>query len=162
MKLLGDWVGFVSNFTWDHFGEKFRSLCHSTKIPVLNFGSSTCPMERLYFFPQTCPKPSAFGYCSCKQDAKERYCMGTRDNSFVKWKRTISYYRPKWADRSKLTIFKLVPNIPNRNLWSFGLNEKRQRATFLHNLVIANKSRHKQSYSALRHNIDPAFRVTSK
>ena len=57
---------------------------------------------------------------------------------------------------------KLVPNIPNRNLGSFGLNEKRPRLTFLRNLVIANKRSHKQSHSALRHNIDPAFRVTSK
>ena len=45
---------------------------HSTKIPVRNFGNSTCLMGR--YIP--------VGYCSCKQDTKERYW----GQHFVKWK----------------------------------------------------------------------------
>ena len=72
-------------------------------------------------FHRPAPSHSAFDYCSCKQDAKERYCMGTGDNSFVKWKGTISYYRPKWADRSKLSIFKVGPKYSKpkfREFWA--------------------------------------------
>ena len=41
-----------------------------------------------------------FGYCSCKQDTKER-------NNFViiLWKGTFRSDRPKWLDRSKWTTF---------------------------------------------------------
>ena len=58
----------------------------SAKIPVWNFENSTCPMERHIPVARTRP----FGYRSCKQDTKERYC---RDNNFVKWKGTV------WSDR---------------------------------------------------------------
>ena len=59
---------------------------HSTKIPVWNFGNSTCPMELYISVAQTRPKPPRFGYCSCKQDTKKRY----REKQFGQMERDIS------------------------------------------------------------------------
>ena len=69
------------------------SAFHSTKIPVWNFGNSLCLMERYIWY--------IFGYCSCKQDTKER-------NNFVIWKGTFQSDRPKWLDQSKWNTFTTV------------------------------------------------------
>ena len=69
------------------------SAFHSTKIPVWNFWNSLCLMERYIWY--------IFGYCSCKQDTKER-------NNFVIWKGTFQSDRPKWIDQSKWNTFTTV------------------------------------------------------
>ena len=53
---------------------KTRDVFHSTKIPVRNFGTNfTCPMERYIPVAKTRPSNRTFGYCSWKQDTKQRY-----------------------------------------------------------------------------------------
>ena len=76
------------NFTV-HFGQ-IGGAFHLTNTPIWNFGKSTWPMQRYIpvKFRSHIPDPShrAFGYCSCKQDTKERYwgqqfCQMERDIS---------------------------------------------------------------------------------
>ena len=73
---------------------------HSTKIPVRNFGNSTCLMGR--YIP--------VGYCSCKQDTKERYW----GQHFVKWKGSFRSDQLKWPDQSRWTTFKADPEHSGR------------------------------------------------
>ena len=83
---------------------------HSTKIPVRNFGNSTCLMGR--YIP--------VGYFSCKQDTKERYW----GQHFVKWKGSFRSDQLKWPDQSKWTTFKADPEYSGRTKpkWSVPLD----------------------------------------
>ena len=67
------------------------------------------------------PDPShhmlLFGYCSCKQDAKEQYWATSVQywaNSVFKWKGTFWSDRQKSSDRSKWTVFKGCPKYSGR------------------------------------------------
>ena len=57
------------------------------------------------------PSQRTFGYCSCKQDTKERY-WGR--HNFVKWKGTFRSDQLKWPDRSEWTTFKGGPEYSSR------------------------------------------------
>ena len=81
-------------FYWTKFRLKF------------NFGNSTCPMERYCDYirlHRPYPGHRAFGYCSCKQDTKERY----GGQQFGQMERNICFrpvkvdYAPSNFDRSK-------------------------------------------------------------
>ena len=73
---------------------------HSTKNPVRNSGNATCLMGR--YIP--------VGYCSCKQDTKERYW----GQHFVKWKWSFRSDQLKWPDQSNWTTFKDDPEYSDR------------------------------------------------
>ena len=74
---------------------------HSTKIPVWNFGHSHTQWHGTFCLHRPNPSHCAFGYCSCKQDIKER----NWEQQFCRMERDISV-RPKWPDQSKWTTFK--------------------------------------------------------
>ena len=60
-----------------------------------NFGNSTCPMELWLRLHRPDPSHRAFGYCSCKQDTKERY----GGQQFGQMERNISF-RPFKVDHA--------------------------------------------------------------
>ena len=99
-----------------------KGAFHSTKIPVLNFGNFTCPMEWYGTFRLHRPDPShrASGYCSYKHGTT---ILSNGKGPFGKTDR-----KDQTGQRGPPS--KLVPNIPvgpNRNGRNFGLNGKRPK-----------------------------------
>ena len=103
---------------------------HSTKYSGLKISKVRCAHWNGAFRMQR-PDPShrTFGYCSCKQEAKERYWT----HQFRQMERDISVRLTEISEPSKA-----IPNIPvgtnrngpfhlisNRNFRNFGLNGKR-------------------------------------
>ena len=80
--------------TWPEITDAF----HSTRIPVWNFGNSTCPVERHIPVVQT--RPTARLVIVLVSRIQK---SGTRNNNFVKWKGTFRSDRPKLPDRSCYT-----------------------------------------------------------
>ena len=118
---------------------------HSTKITVWNFGNSTYQWNGTLRLHRPDPSHRALGYCSCKQDTKERHW----GQQFCQLEKDISV----WPNGQSGPPSKLVPNIPvgpnrsgqfclisNQNIRNFGLNGKRPMST---RVVLAwDKSRH--------------------
>ena len=118
------------------------TLCafHSTKIPVWNFGNSTCQMERYIPVTQTRSKPPhVFFVVLASRIQRSR----TEDNNLSNGKGHFSPTdRNDRTFQSRPTTFKDVPNIlvgpnwngpfhliSNRSFRNFGLNWKRPLST---------------------------------
>ena len=77
---------------------------HSTKITVWNFGNSTYQWNGTLRLHRPDPSHRALGYCSCKQDTKERHW----GQQFCQLEKDISV----WPNGQSGSPSKLVPNIP--------------------------------------------------
>ena len=64
------------------------SAFYSTKIPVWNFGNSASQWNGTFRLHRPNPSHRAFGYCSFKQDTKERYWR----QQFCEMKRDVSVW----------------------------------------------------------------------
>ena len=97
----------------------WKGAFHSTKVPVWNFEKSKRPMEGTFQLHSPDPSQCSFGYCCCKQDAKEwywgqRFCQMETDVSVRPTDRPTEMNGPVKTDhlqrwfqifRSNRTIF---------------------------------------------------------
>ena len=117
-----------------YFSSVAMNASHSTKITVWNFGNSTYQRNGTLRLHRPDPSHRTFGYCSCKQDTKERHW----GQQFCQLEKDISV----WPNGQSGPPSKLVPNIPvgpnrsgqfylisNQNIRNFGLNGKRPMST---------------------------------
>ena len=91
-----------------------KGAFHSTKVPVWNFEKSTRPMEGTFQLHSPDPSQCSFGYCCCKQDAKEwywgqRFCQMETDVSVRPTDRPTDWN--EWSGQNGPPS-KVVPNIP--------------------------------------------------
>ena len=80
------------------------SAFHLTKIPLWNFGNSTCSFRGTY---SGCT--DARLVIVLVSGIQKTQKSGTEDNNFDKWKGTFWSDRPTWPDRSKWTIQSCSP-----------------------------------------------------
>ena len=93
----------VEYWRWKRMSET-KGAFYSTKIPVWNFGNSTCPMVH-----SDCTDPTQATKRVVIVLVSRIQKSGTGNNNFVKWKGTFRSDRPKWPDRSLWTTFKVGP-----------------------------------------------------
>ena len=108
---------------------------HSTKIPVWNFKIQLAQWSCTFRLHRPDPSHRAFGYCSCKQDTKERY----REKQFGQMERDISvrpteitgpvkvHHLQSWSRIFRSDQTEMVCSIwcTNQNFRNFELKEKR-------------------------------------
>ena len=114
---------------------EFRGRLPFNKNSGLKFLKFHVPNERYIPVAQTRPKPPrVFGYCSCKQDTKERYwgqqfCQMERDISVQPTEMSgqvkVDHFQ-RWSHNTPVESNRNGPFhlISNRNFRNFGLNGK--------------------------------------
>ena len=121
---------------WPFEPVKVKDAFHSTKIPVWNFGNLRVQRNGTFRLHRPDPSHRALGYCSCKQDTKERYW----GQQFCQMERNISVRptemtRPvkedhlqSWSRMFRSDQTEMVRSIwcSNRNYQNFGWMESAQ------------------------------------
>ena len=92
--------------------KKSLGAFHSTKIPVWDFGHSTCPTERSCDSGCTDPTLATARLVIVLVSSIQK--SGTWDDNYVNWKGTIGSDEQKWSNRSKWTTFKARPEYSGR------------------------------------------------
>ena len=87
-------------------------MFHSTKIPVWNFGDSTCPMELYNYVHSSCTDPIQATACLLTVLVNKIQKSGSGDNNFVKWKWDISVQLTKMTRPVKVDQCKQKWSIP--------------------------------------------------